>query len=123
MFNRRNGVVLLALVFGLTLSACSSDDAAPEAGGVWGQDVDGQPHLELGDDGSLAGNDGCNLLSGRWEQDGNTVQFNEVASTLRACPDVEVWMTGLASATVTEDTMSVLNEAGDTLGTLERQPS
>lgn len=123
MLTRRKSMAVLALALGLVLAGCSSGDGAADPGGVWGSEADGQARLELGDDGSLTGNDGCNQLAGEWEQDGDTVTFNDVAMTLMACEDVDTWMTGLATATVSGDTMTVLDQAGDELGTLERNPN
>lgn len=120
MMIRRSGLAVLALAVTLVLTACSSGSDTADPGGVWGSIGDGQPHLELGDDGSLSGTDGCNQLAGEWKQDGDTVEFRDVASTLRACPDLDTWMAGVASATVSGDTMTVLDQDGGELGTLER---
>lgn len=120
MLTRRKSMAVLALALGLVLAGCSSDDGAADPGGVWGSEAEGQAHLELGDDGSLSGNDGCNGLAGDWEQNGDAVTFSDVAMTLKLCEGVDTWMTGLATATVSGDTMTVLDQAGAELGTLQR---
>ena len=79
------------------------------------------PSLDLADDGSFSGTDGCNQLNGSWTVDeADHVQFEDVASTMMACEDVDTWLADLTEATVADDTMTVLGQDGNEIGTLER---
>lgn len=119
MASRATSVALFLLVAGpLWLSGCSS--AVADAEGVWGQDVEGSPHLVLDAEGSLSGTDGCNRLMGSWSQDGGTVTFEGVATTLMECPDVDTWLSEMDSATVDGDTLRVLDATGAEIGMLSR---
>lgn len=112
-------VVSLAFALTACASAGSSGDS-PSAEGSWGSAQAQQPSLMLMADGTLSGTDGCNNLAGSWEQDGATVEFGQVASTLMACEGVDTWLSGLATATIDGDTLHILDAAGAELGTLDR---
>ena len=71
-------------------------------------------------DGTLTGTDGCNQLNGGWTQEGDTVTFSNVASTMMMCDDVDTWLAGLDTAKVDGSTMTVYGPAGRKIGTLER---
>ena len=103
---------------GCSPAASASGDA--DAAGTWGKNGDNAPQLVLGDDGKLSGTDGCNRLMGSWELEGDTVKFGQVASTLMACEGVDTWLSALDSATVSGDTMTVLDSGGKKIGTLPR---
>ena len=89
--------------------------------GVWSESSDdASPTLSLHDDETVTGYDGCNQLTGGWEPTDNGVNFKQLASTRMACEDVDDWLSRAASATISYDTMTVLDPDGKTLGTLER---
>lgn len=101
----------------------SADDeiSAGAAAGTWGDTADStQPSLELAEDGTLTGTDGCNRLNGRWIENGVDLTFENVATTLMACPDVDTWLSALDTATIDGSTMTVHDESGADIGTLER---
>ncbi|MCD2443666.1 META domain-containing protein [Agromyces sp. SYSU K20354] len=111
----------------LVLAGCagvqgSAGGGSVDAAGTWGDTSDSTaPSLELADDGSLSGTDGCNTLNGSWSVDeADHVQFEDVATTLMACEGVDTWLSGLSEATVSGDTMTVLGQDGAEIGTLER---
>lgn len=106
------GIVLFAL------TSCSASSGDPV--GTWGKDGDGQPHLALEEDGTLSGTDGCNRLSGSWEQDGEVITFGEVATTMMACPDVDTWLMDLDTARVDGDTLFVSDASGTEIGSLAK---
>ena len=98
-------------------TGCGS--AAPRsAEGTWTGAED--TRLELAADGSVTGTDGCNHIGGTWKQDGDTVEFSGMISTLMACPNAEVWLIYPASATIEGDTMLVSTSDGAELGELHR---
>lgn len=94
--------------------------AADSAVGEWGHDAPGLPHLELVDDGSVTGTDGCNRLFGSWTQDEQTVEFSGVGSTRMACPDVDTWLERMHSARVDGDALHISDADGAQIGTLDR---
>lgn len=102
----------------VSLSGCSS--SAPSVEGTWGEDASGKPSLTFAEDGKVSGTDGCNRLMGSWTQEGNKVSLSPMASTMMACDGVDTWLSGIDSATIDEDTLTILDASGDTLGTLER---
>lgn len=111
-----------ALILGamIPLSGCDSSgsSSAPSPVGTWGdQDV---AYLDLGEDGALAGFDGCNRLAGSWEAEGTAVTFVGVAVTMRACIDVDDWLSRLDTAEVGRDELTVFNSDGEQIGVLDR---
>ena len=116
--NRRILSILAAVsLTSAGLAGCSSSDTVV---GTWGEDREGQPSLTFEEDGKVSGTDGCNRLTSSWTQDGKDISFSPVASTMMACPDVDAWLSGLDSATLDGDTLTILGADGETLGTLER---
>lgn len=118
----RAAVAGAALILGAmtALTGCSSTGSSsdPSPVGTWG-DLD-IAYLELGEDGALAGSDGCNRLAGSWEAEGATVTFMGVASTMRACEDVDEWLGRLDTATVGHDELTIYNVDGQQIGVLAR---
>ena len=88
--------------------------------GFWGTDEAGQPSLELGLDGALAGTDGCNQLVGSWALADGQLKFLDVATTLMACEGVDTWLSGASFAFLQGGTMTIYAEDGTQLGQLER---
>ncbi|KAB1640556.1 META domain-containing protein [Gulosibacter chungangensis] len=112
------GVVAAAsLTFALAGCATTSGGDAGSPAGTW---VNGDAQLDLAEDGALSGTDGCNQLSGQWTQDGDTIDFGDVASTMMACEDVDTWLNGLQSATQEGDVLRILDASGAEIGTLSR---
>jgi len=130
------GTILLAAALALTGCATggsgslyggapteSADDeiSAGAAAGTWGDATDTtEPSLVLEEDGTLTGTDGCNQLSGQWVENGVELTFENVASTMMLCADVDTWLSGLDTAKIDGSTMTVYDESGKKLGTLER---
>ena len=120
------GALLVAAA--LALAGCATNagsgafDTEPsDPVGTWGDTTTRtEPSLVLADDGTLTGTDGCNRLRGGWSADGDTVTFDQVASTRMACEGVDTWLSGLATATISGAEMTVLDASGAELGTLAR---
>lgn len=121
-FAMKKTVALTALTLGvgLLVAACSgpSTGASETPVGTWGSE-DGA-FLTLSEDGGLSGNDGCNSLAGDWEQNGETVEFGEVITTLMACEDVDTWLSGLNTAKVDGNELRIFDDAGAEIGSLPR---
>lgn len=90
--------------------------------GIWGSKAD-RPYLELKDDGSLVGHDGCNGFSGHFEvsDDGQRIVLRDLLGTLKACPGVDTWLRDARSAVIDDDTLTVYNAADDVIGSLDRE--
>lgn len=54
-------------------------------------DADGEqsPYLTLNNEGKVLGHAGCNSLNGSYQQDGETLSFGPIATTRKACPEME----------------------------------
>ena len=112
-------MVLSALA--LTGCAASGGDSV-DAVGTWSESSGADaPSLTLDEGGKLTGTDGCNQLSGEWKvEDDDIVYFGSVASTQKACEDVDTWLAGLSQATISGSTMSVEGADGAEIGQLQR---
>jgi len=128
----RSTLVLGVIAAALALSGCAGGPGAqgPEPGetggtvdviGVWGDpDASGEPSLEFAEDGTVSGTDGCNQLGGQYAVEGDTVTFSGMHTTLMACEGVDAWLGGAATAAVDGESMTVYDDSGDRLGTLDR---
>lgn len=125
--------VAAAAAAAVLLSGCAAPTAQPDGSGsgdpqrvaeiegTWGDDsAPGSPYLDLDDDGTLTGTDGCNRLTGEWTGSGDVIEFGPIASTRMACVDVDDWLSGARTATVSGTTMTVLGADGAEIGVLER---
>ncbi|QGU27600.1 META domain-containing protein [Microbacterium oryzae] len=109
---------------GLALAGCASNAGGADVASVvgkWQSSEDSEPYLTFSDDGKFRGNDGCNGMSGRYEQDGDTVSVTFVAANVRGCPGVDTWLSKLKSITVGESTLEVYDASGELLGSLARE--
>lgn len=113
----------------ITPTAGASDAAGDsDAVGAWGNPTGMttgwviEPSLNLAADGTLTGSDSCNRLHGSWSEDDGTITFHDVVSPGLVCgPDgFDTWLSGLASATIDGDLLTVLDAGGNELGTLDR---
>lgn len=112
----RMAVALVGVAM-IALTGCGR--AATAAQGTWGSQ-DGT-ELTFTGEGLIRGTDGCNTLSGTWEEDGEQVTLSGLASTEMACPTVDVWLVDPTSATVDGDVMHVFDATGTELGELARE--
>lgn len=113
--------VAIAAATLLFLSGCAQ--SAASAAGTWGtpdSSGQGEPGLNLADDGKVTGNDGCNRLMGDWTETDGKVAFGALASTMMFCEGVDTWLVAATSAEVDGDSLVVFNEAGEEIGTLPR---
>lgn len=89
--------------------------------GTWGSATPGQPQLQIAEDGSVTGTDGCNRLAGKWALENEVVIFQQMISTMMYCEGVDTWLSGAASARVHGKALHVYDRAGQEIGTLERE--
>lgn len=105
--------------------------AASDAVGAWGNPTGMttgwviEPSLNLAADGTLTGSDSCNRLHGSWSEDDGTITFHDVVSPGMVCgaedpESFDTWLSGLASATVDGNVLTVLDAGGTEIGTLDR---
>lgn len=113
-------VVAASAVVSLVRSCTPTVDPAPSPVGSWGAQDEREPHLTFTEDGRVSGTDGCNVLRGHWAIDGDAISFDDVVSTRKACPDVDTWLSELDTARLDRDTMHILDDSGEEIGTLER---
>lgn len=91
--------LIFLLVIGLAISACSAQEASSSLIGSWKLTSFGPPDgpiaavpdteagLTFNEDGTVAGNSGCNGLGGNYSLEGDQVTFSEIVSTLIACEE------------------------------------
>ena len=89
--------------------------------GTWGSAAPGQPQLQIAEDGSVTGTDGCNRLAGKWALENEVVIFQQMISTMMYCEGVDTWLSEAASARVHGKALHVYDRAGLEIGTLERE--
>ena len=112
-------IAATAAVAALALTGCSS--ASPSFVGKWGDESQAdQPSLELSKDGKVTGTDGCNRLMGSYTEEGDTIQFGQIASTMMFCEGVDTWLLKASTATVEGDILTINDENGAQIGTLGR---
>jgi heat shock protein HslJ len=120
---RAGGALGALAALALILSACAGTGGSSGESpvGQWNESSEeGSPELSLFEGGDVAGYDGCNQMDGTWEATDDGVEFGEFAATMMACEDVDDWLSGAASATISGDTMTVLDADGESIGTLEK---
>ena len=118
--SHRTAAVTTVLAAMLVLSGCAGTPSGAAVVGMWGSTASGQPNLNIEDDGTFSGSDGCNQLSGQGQIDGDEITFGAIASTTKACEGVDTWLGKAATGNVSGDTMTVLDDGGTTIGTLKR---
>jgi heat shock protein HslJ len=109
-----------------TPSPSASESSPPDSQasvfvGAWGEDKVGQPSLTIASDGAFNGTDGCNSLAGQGTINGDTFEFGSFASTLMACQEVDAWLAKADTATVSGDTLTILDKTGTVIGTLTKR--
>lgn len=133
-------VFLSLLVVGLAIAACTAKAEDPSAAliGAWKLTeygpagsttpaVEGaEAGLTFNEDGTVAGNSGCNGLGGDYTVEGNEITFGQIVSTLMACDDprmaqedaVHRVLTDTATFTIEGNTLTLTN--GDMVLVLAR---
>lgn len=112
--------IALVALLGACASTSGTGGEVEDLSGLWGvQDTEGIASLELVDDGTATGTDGCNRMTGAWEQDGTQVAFGEWATTRMACPSVDTWLSLSVKATLEGENLIFFDENGVELGTLQ----
>lgn len=125
------GKVLIALVAGAPTSATEPAATEPAAAdpaaqasylGTWTGDAAGGkvPTLELAEDGTLSGNDGCNNLRGSWSVEDGVLVLGDIASTRMACEGVDPWLANVTNASLEGETLTFRGADDELLGTLNR---
>lgn len=117
------------------LAGCGDSESDDLEGGAWALvTLGGQPaqaggdaSMTFGEDGALSGSTGCNLFSGSWERDGDTLTLSPGALTQRACPEPlmaqeQQFLAALAATTryrLDDDRLTLEDEQGAELAVFE----
>jgi heat shock protein HslJ len=105
-----------------TLVRSTDPSVGPEGRpvGYWVEsDTPTAPFLSLQADGRYSGNDGCNSLTGSWEQaDDEAVLLTGGAMTLMACDGVDQWLSQAVQGRVRAGVMTLQAADGTVLGQL-----
>ncbi|WP_298040773.1 META domain-containing protein [uncultured Microbacterium sp.] len=88
--------------------------------GTWGTDAEAEPFLEFTEGGDVRGSDGCNGIHTTYTVEDDVVELAPYASTLMACMDVDDWLRGVRTVSIDGDTLTVMNDQGETIGELGR---
>lgn len=120
----RLAALAAAALAALTLAACAglgSNDSGSVSGTTWGDaEAENAPSLTFESDGRVHGTDGCNRLMGDWAEEGATVTFDKLASTMMFCDGVDTWLSRAATAVRDGDTLTVIDDTGEEIGKLAR---
>ena len=119
-------LLIAATAATLTLTACSGGSGATDPSGVWGTlDEPGTPGLQfdapVDNSGEYHGNDGCNNVGGTYTITESTIDFGVMRSTMMFCEGVDTWLSQAVTATISGDTMTLLDDSGSSIGELARQ--
>lgn len=113
--------VLAIPLLTLTLASCAaSSGGASTPEGVWGEQAQGKPWMELSADGKVSGNDGCNRVAGQWSDKDGEIHFEQLSSTKMYCPGIDPWLSFAVTAQISGDSMLILDAENAELGTLKR---
>ncbi len=102
------------------LSAAPQGDRAllESALGTWGDE--GGAYLTFTADGMVLGSDGCNGIGATFAADGDTISLSRMPSTMKACPDVDTWLSAVRAVKVDADQLIILDRSAAEIGTLAR---
>lgn len=108
------GVVLLVL----GVAGCGF--VSMWAKGTW-SDSAGTVVLTFTQEGLITGTDGCNEVSGTWEEHGNDVTLTVTIDDANTCPEIDQWLTDPVEAAIDGNTMQVYGPNTTFLGELHEQ--
>ncbi|SJN11224.1 hypothetical protein FM113_11395 [Leucobacter sp. 7(1)] len=117
----RRTKLITATLAAAALLAFTGCSAGASFAGTWTGSGAEAPQLEIAEDGEFTGTDGCNRLMGTGEIAEGTLDFGQFASTRKLCEGVDTWLSAAGSATVSGDTLTVLDTSGKEIGTLTRK--
>lgn len=86
--------------------------------GTWGDE--GGAFLTFTADGMVVGSDGCNGVGATFAADGDTISLTRMPSTMKACPNVDTWLSGVRFVKVDADQLIILDRSAVEIGTLPR---
>jgi len=124
-----NKYLLVLLVICLAISACTAEESSASLIGSWklaaygSADAptpavaDAEAELTFNEDGTVAGNSGCNGFGGDYTVEGDQVTFGQIVSTLMACEDprmtqedaVHQVLTDTATFKIESNTLTLMN--------------
>ena len=121
--------LLILFVIVVALAACSAEQPSASLIGAWRLSSYGPPDalspavegseagITFNEDGTLAGNSGCNGYGGNYSVEGNQITFTEIVSTLIFCDEplggqeeaVYQVLTETATFEIEGDTLTITN--------------
>ena len=96
---------------------------AEDLAGSWTSDETGQPTLTFDEAGKVSGTDGCNGIGSSYTIEHDVARIERFVSTMMACPGVDDWLRGVAEVRLSGEELTVVNSAGEEIGTLQRASS
>jgi heat shock protein HslJ len=112
-------VALAATALAGCVGSTAASTSVRDVSGLWGmQAAEGIASLELAPDGTASGTDGCNRMTGTWQQDGTQVAFGPWATTQMSCPSVDTWLTYSVKATLEGENLVFVDQYAAVVGTL-----
>lgn len=131
MTNLRKGLPALIGIVALSALASCAQSEGPKGGtaspaaatieGKWSSAEAGEPYLEFADDDSVTGTDGCNVISTSYSVEGTTLTLEPFTSTMKACSGVDPWLSDVSTAEIDGESMAILDNSGETIGTLTKE--
>lgn len=109
------------LSFTIALTACNETNNNTPTG-TWTDTANSEKtFLQLKDDGSLTGSDGCNNITGNWENKDDTIQISLLASTMMLCEDNNDWLLQTKTAKINNGNMNLEDSQQNIIGTLQKK--
>lgn len=68
----------------------------------------------------MLGSDGCNGIGGTFAASGDVISLTRTPSTMKACPDVDTWLSGVRSVKIDAEQLIILDRGATEIGTLPR---
>lgn len=112
-------ILALAALAGCATGPAGSVNFPEDAYGAWESPVEGA-FLEIRDDGTFGGSDGCNGFGGEYTVGDGVLELQPGFTTQMFCEGVDDWLKNTATVSVAGDTLVAHDKGGAELGQLTR---
>lgn len=115
----------MAGIIMLGASGCAQQqgDAPESVVGQWVQKTNTATMLDIAEDSTFTGNDGCNSLNGTWSEKDQVITLGNTAMTLMACEGVDTWLSKAKTAEIDGHSLKISDAQGQEIGVLDRAES